>query len=295
MEKIAVIGNIASLGYLIGKELRSRGFDVDNYYAYNKFTTMPDDGHVINLGKAHNMPFERTIKKVWFRTVKTYDIEIRLSVEKSVKSKHSVIIYNGSELRDGFMKAEQKCFITTKDLYAYVADRDAVFLPRCIDIDRFSLMSKKTWRDGEPLDVGHFPTDMQMKGTQLVQKAVTSLRSRGYDCNLVSGSVQHEEMPEYLSRIHVLCDWFTIGIYGVVSIEALAVGTPVVCYVKDEFFDYPEMKKLIVNCEPTADSVAEAILHATNKNVDSHKVVELYSPKHTVDVLLEALNEWQMV
>ena len=295
MKSIAIVGNIASLSYLIGKELRNCGFYVDNYFSYNSLTTMSDSKFQINIGKVHKIPFERTLRKAWLRTVKECDLEIRLSTERYVKSKHSIIIYNGSDLRDGLIGLESRCFITTKDLYRYVGNSDAVFLPRCIDTELFTPRNRKKWREGEPLIVGHFPTNAKIKGTDLVNEALTVLRSMGYNCDLLSERVSHNKMPDYLSQIHVLCDQFTTGIYGIVTIEALAVGTPVVCYVNDEYFDYPHMRDFIVNCEPNPRSIAKGILRATNVSVDSWKIQELYSPRRTVDVLLKTLYDWKIL
>ncbi len=291
---IAIIGNVSSLGYLMGEELRNRGFYVDHYCLHNPFCSMPDPKYLRQMDKIYNIPFERTIRKLLFK-MNSYDLEIRLSAARLVRANHSVIVFNGSDLRDATMKPEKRCFVTTRDLCKYVQDFDARFLPRCIDTRIFARKNRISWREGEPLIIGHFPTDKKIKGTELVLKAVESLRSMGYDCNLFSRIVNHNEMPEYLSNVHVLCDQFTYGMYGIVSVEALAVGTPVVCHVKEEDFDYSEMKQWIVNCEPTPQSIAKAILHAVHQNVDSHRVKELYSPQYTVDILLEALSEWKMV
>ena len=295
MKSIAIVGNIASLGYLIGKELRNCGFYVDNYYNHNLVTTMSDSEFRINISKTHKIPFERTLKRAWLRTVKEYDLEIRLSTERYVKSKHSIIIYNGSDIRKGLMKLESRCFITTKDLYRYVGNSDAVFLPRCIDTERFTPRNRKKWREGEPLIVGHFPTDPKIKGTHLINEALTVLRSMGHNCELLSESVSHDKIPDYLSQVHVLCDQFMVGAYGIVTIEALAVGTPVICYVNDEYFDYLQMRDFVVNCEPNPTSIAKGILHATNVSVDSSKVRDLYSPRRTVDVLLNTLYDWNIL
>ena len=294
LRNIAIIGNTASLGYLIGRELRRRGFNIDHYCTYETACTMPDMKYTKLLGKKYHIPLERTIRKTLSR-VHSYDLEIRLSHSKLVRAKNSVIIFNGSELRDGIMKPEKKCFITTKDLFQYVDGHDVRFLPRCIDTSLFTTSNNMTWKKDEKLIIGHFPTNREIKGTNLAYKAIENLQLKGYDCTIMSEFVSHKEMPHYLTDIHVLLDQFTIGSYGIITIEALSVGTPVVCHVKDENFEFPEMKNLITNCDPTAESIANAIIRATNTKINEHKVRELYSPKHTVDVLLNALNDWNFI
>lgn len=228
----------------------------------------------------------------------SYDLELRLSVPPLVKSKHSVMIFNGTELRSGRVPAEERCFVTTKDLFEYLGrDSDARFLPRCIDTESFNpdvRPKERSSKDG--LVIGHFPTDRDIKGSNLVVSAVQKLQARGVRCNLVSEIVPHSEMPRYLSRIDVLCDWFgKEAIYGIVSIEALAVGTPVVCYVNESYYDYEEMKAFIEPCVPQDDSISEAILRASQRKLDPGLIREFFSSSRTVRVLIETLREWKMV
>lgn len=295
MKSVAIIGNVASLGYLIGRELENRDYKIDYYCTNNIFTTMPDPRHTIKINKSPNLPFARTVKKLWQQTIKSYDLEIRLSATRYARAKNSVIIFNGSELRDRVFKTESRCFITTRDLFLYTSNCDARFLPRCIDTKVFVKKRKKEWKEDEPLIVGHFPTQADIKGTNMVMKAVEQLRSKGIKCELYSKVIPHDDMPSYLSKIHILCDQFVLNCYGVMAIEALASGVPVVCTVKENYYDFPEMRDQIVNCQPTVELIAQAILDATKKEIDPDKVAQLYSPQHTVDVLLDQLKKWQVL
>lgn len=294
-ESIAIIGNVASLGYLIGRELETRGYKIDYYCTNNIFTTMPNPKHTTRIDKSYNLPFARTIKRLWQQAKKSYDLEIRLSATRYARAKNSVIIYNGSELRDGVFKPEPRCFITTRDLFLYTSSCDARFLPRCIDTKVFVKKRRKAWKEDEPLIVGHFPTQADIKGTSMVLKAIEQLQSKGIKCELYSKIVPHDEMPSYLSKIHILCDQFVLNCYGIIAIEALASGVPVVCTVREDYYDFSEMKNQIVNCQPTVESIAQAILDATKKEIEPDKVAQLHSPQHTVDVLFDQLEKWLML
>ncbi|MDE1763992.1 MAG: glycosyltransferase [Thaumarchaeota archaeon] len=287
---IAIIGNIASQGYVMGKELRSRGHLVDNYCANNVFLSNPEMSHFIDIGKKYHIPFERTIRRFVYRHKKKYDLEVRFYSPKYVNTRHSVMIYVGSDIRDGIIPPENHCFAVTKDLFQYLKEYDARFLPWVIDTDLFKPAGNKP--KTEKIRVGHFPTDPKMKGSHLVTEAISILRKKGYQIEYVSDRVPHDKMPEYLSSLDMLCDSFKLGIYGQIAIESLAVGTPVVCYVEDRYFLHEEMKNQIVNCSPDAESIALAILKAKDKKVDPDLVRHLHSPKTVVDILLSTLSEW---
>lgn len=293
----AIIGNVASLGYLLGKELRNRGYQVDHYCTYNKFTTMPEKQFVRQLDKSYSLPFERTARKFLLkRSRRVYNVELRLSARKFVNAHHSVMIFNGSELRDGTMTVENKSFVTTKDLLQYAdSNLEVKLLPRCFDTSLFKRREKRKWDQNRPLRIGHFPTDRDLKGTSLMLEGLEILRSSGYDCELVSSVGSHEEMPKYLAGIDVLCDQFRVGAHGIISLESLAVGTPVVCYVKEEYFEYPELKDLIVSCHPSPESIGIAITTAINKDVNSDRISQLFSPTRTADTLLSELKGWNMI
>ena len=294
--KIAIIGNIASLGYLIGSELEKRGQDVDYYCVPNIFTTSPPRDKIVERRKARGIPLERTFRRMWTST-RTYDLEIRLSAVPLVNASKSVVIFNGTELRAKSMSAEPRCFVTTRDLLEYLPDDiDARFLPRCIDIHAFNAGRdrSKNAQSGN-LTIGHFPTDKSIKGTDLVIEAIRHLRDEGISCNLVSEIVPHSEMPSFLSKIDVLCDWFgREAIYGIVSVESLAIGTPVVCHVDDRYYDFDEMRQWIEPCMPEPRSIASAIINASKKILEPDRICQLYAPSNTVDSLIGTLREWNM-
>jgi len=87
----------------------------------------------------------------------------------------------------------------------------------------------------EEIVVVHAPTDVDIKGTAFVISAVEELRSSGLAVRLEL--VEAATRAQVLDRIragHVLVDQLLLGWYGALAVEAMAIGRPVLCYVRED-------------------------------------------------------------
>jgi hypothetical protein len=88
---------------------------------------------------------------------------------------------------------------------------------------------------GDEIIVVHAPTDVDIKGTSHVVRAVETLRGEGLPVrlDLVEGAAR-DEVLRRIGNGHILVDQLLLGWYGAVAVEAMAVGRPVLCYVREE-------------------------------------------------------------
>jgi hypothetical protein len=89
--------------------------------------------------------------------------------------------------------------------------------------------------EGEELIVAHAPTDRVIKGTQHVIEAVDALRDEGVAIrlDLVEG-VTRDVALERLAAADLLVDQLRLGWYGTVAVEAMALGRPVLSYIRED-------------------------------------------------------------
>jgi glycosyltransferase involved in cell wall biosynthesis len=87
----------------------------------------------------------------------------------------------------------------------------------------------------DELVVAHAPTDRVIKGTQRVIEAVDALRAEGLAIrlDLVEG-VTREVALERLAAADLLVDQLLLGWYGTVAVEAMALGRPVLSYIRED-------------------------------------------------------------
>jgi glycosyltransferase involved in cell wall biosynthesis len=71
--------------------------------------------------------------------------------------------------------------------------------------------------------------------------------------------VPHEELNKYYWNSDVVIDRFRLGSLGVVSLEAIACGRPVIAYVSSEYEEYKEFPLKDINEE---EKIAETIMNA---------------------------------
>jgi glycosyltransferase involved in cell wall biosynthesis len=88
--------------------------------------------------------------------------------------------------------------------------------------------------DGE-LTIVHAPSNRGAKGTEAVLAAVEQLRAGGTSLrlDLVEGVSRREALARY-AKADIAIDQVRVGWYGGFAVEAMALGKPVLCYVKDD-------------------------------------------------------------
>lgn len=106
--------------------------------------------------------------------------------------------------------------------YSHLDPSDVVVIPPCTDPSR-------------PLVVGHAPTHRGVKGTAQVLVAVKTLADQGVpiQLTLVEGLPHSEAMAAY-GGVDVLVDQLFAGWYGGLAVELMAMGKPVLAYVRNE-------------------------------------------------------------
>ena len=97
----------------------------------------------------------------------------------------------------------------------------------------------------------HAPSNRKIKNTLAVIGAIDTLKDEGLEIelNLVE-NVEHKKLMGMISESNIIVDWINpdFGIYGVLSIEAMAIGRPVICTLTESL--YKEYDLPIINCHP---------------------------------------------
>jgi hypothetical protein len=159
---------------------------------------------------------------------------------------------------DAFDRHAHGIYALNPDLLRHLPER-ASFLP-------YASVDPRAWSaippgDGTPVVV-HAPSDRARKGTSHVVRAVDRLRAEGLELELVLvEGVGRDEAWRAYERATVVVDQLLVGWYGGVAVEAMALGKPVVGYVRAEDLDaVPEgMRAELPTIGATADTVADVL------------------------------------
>jgi len=182
------------------------------------------------------------------------------------KKKGAVCIHwHGTKLRKrekGLSKYAALEFVSTPDLLKYV--EDAEWIPNPIDLDNTFLEPVIADDDPQTIKILHAPTNRIAKGTASIISAVGSLKTDGYDIDLnIVENRPHRELVQEMKNSDIVIDQINpaIGTYGMVSVEAMALGKPVVCHLKEEYI------ALFANC-PIVNSGADKLKERISYLID---------------------------
>jgi glycosyltransferase involved in cell wall biosynthesis len=147
------------------------------------------------------------------------------------------------------------------ELFSYIAPffRKVVIIPQSIDISRFKPVFPDP-KNSNPLIV-HASSRKDVKGTLYVEEAIARLKKKYCFDFLCLHQAKNEEVIEAFKKANIVVDQLLLGAYGIASVEAMALGKPVICYIRDDLIGkYPEDLP-IINANPhTIENVLETLL-----------------------------------
>lgn len=143
--------------------------------------------------------------------------------------------YHGSDLRRGFAGGYRGLadgeFVATPDLRRWAPQ--ATWIPNPYGLSPTLELVRRT----TPV-VGHFPSNPTMKRTDVILSVVENLRrDLDFKFKLVTG-VSHEEALEEMRNCDIVIDQVSeFGVYGMVSVEAMAMGKVVLSSINQGYYD----------------------------------------------------------
>lgn len=132
----------------------------------------------------------------------------------------------------------------------------ARFLPYA-NVDPMSIVPRFPELDREEIVVAHAPTDRVLKGTNHVIAAIESLRSHGLPVRLeLHENKTRTEVLECIADADIVVDQLVMGWYGGFAVEAMALGKPVVCFIREDGNPYGDALPVI---QASAATVGERL------------------------------------
>ena len=150
-------------------------------------------------------------------------------------------------------------WVSTPDLLEFMPGAELFLQP--FDVDRIKPVESRPPSQG-PVRLVHAPSDAQLKGTKYLLEALEAInyKTKEVDLVLLQGMSNQEVVAE-LTRSDISVDQLLCGSYGVISLELMATGIPVICYIREDLVPlYPESLP-IINANPRSlQSVIEGLL-----------------------------------
>lgn len=96
----------------------------------------------------------------------------------------------------------------------------------------------------------HAPSNEDYKGSMYIYEAISLLKPK-YDFDFVKlQGLPKQELYEVISSADLLIDQMLGGFYGVLSVETMLLGIPVICYIHPDIWKKIENDCPIINASP---------------------------------------------
>lgn len=163
-------------------------------------------------------------------------------------------------LVEGFDRYADAIFALNPDLLHVLPER-AEFLPySTIDLAEWDPVPPRS--DPDRFTILHAPTNRGLKGTEFILGAVEALKDRHPEVELLLvENVPHDQVRGLYERADLVIDQLLLGWYGGFAVEAMALGRPVMCYIREEDLRYiPQQMREempIISADP--DSILDVL------------------------------------
>jgi glycosyltransferase involved in cell wall biosynthesis len=210
------------------------------------------------------------------------------------------------------LKKCDKVIVSTPDILSIAKKfrENAEYLPNPVDTELFYPKPFMSKRKRKRVLVAS-NSDWNVKGTDLAIRALSMIKdmvdvsviSYGKDLErtlaLASSlglvlnflpKVPHERLNEYYWSADVVIDQFRSGVFGMIALEAIGCGRPVVTYISSEYREYEDFPLKDVHVE---EEIAKAVSQADAKlwQKEYAYVEKNHKPEIVVQKLLYAYND----
>ncbi|WDZ96603.1 glycosyltransferase [Herbaspirillum sp. WKF16] len=154
-----------------------------------------------------------------------------------------------------YAKYVDRIFSLNPDLL-HVLPEHAQFLPYChIDLREWSVVERTPAEQNVRPVVLHAPSHRGVKGTRFILDAVSRLQEEGIDFEFVMvEGMRQDEARRLYERADILVDQLLAGWYGGIAVELMALGKPVIAYIREADLKFvPEEMRAqlpVVQAEP---------------------------------------------
>lgn len=137
-------------------------------------------------------------------------------------------------------------FVVDREVYEYV--QGGKILPIMLDLEEWDYVGLVNTEI--PLII-HAPSDKDIKGTTDILAAVETLKAEGlkFEFTLVE-NLSIQEARKLYERADIIIDQLKMGWFGTLTVEAMALGKPVICYLREDLIDSNE-EIPIANANPS--------------------------------------------
>ncbi|BBH25011.1 hypothetical protein Back11_63560 [Paenibacillus baekrokdamisoli] len=143
------------------------------------------------------------------------------------------------------------CIVKDVEAVAYAAKvHNRVYVvPHAIDLDAITILPSTKGSNSLPL-ILHLLTN-DSKGTDYIEEVIDRLQKEGYQFEYRRiENTSHEDALRQMQQGDIIIDHLLRGSYGVVSIEAMALGKPAISYIREDLKSRYDPSLPVISANP---------------------------------------------
>jgi len=163
--------------------------------------------------------------------------------------------------------------------YVKIFSNKIFFLPQVIKVEDYKVVYPDP--EKKKIKIVHAPSFRKIKGTEIIVKVINDLK-RKYDFEFILlQNTPNRKLLEILTEADIIIDQILLGTYGIFSIESMACGKPVICYINNYYRKmYPKDLPIISANPDNIREILEDLIKDGKKRekigIKSRKFVENY-------------------
>jgi glycosyltransferase involved in cell wall biosynthesis len=179
--------------------------------------------------------------------------------------------------------------VSEPDLFEVVPE--AILSPQVIDTTYWSTTAEPLSAIDGKVRIVHAPSSRRKKGTDFIEAAVYRMKSRGLPVELVMAEdLPHNKIKEYYTASDIGLDQILYGWHGKVSVELMALGRPVVCYIRDDLRPHRPDLPIVSATPDSLEKVLEDLVTQPDLRKRIGTASKAYAKRHhDVEVVVDQL------
>lgn len=147
-------------------------------------------------------------------------------------------------------------------------------VPAHFSIDTQAIQTVSDFSDPKsPMRVFHAPNHRAIKGTVFIESAVRELQAEGFSIELVTVEKKsNDEVQRLMRTCDIVADQLIIGWYAMFALEGMAMGKPVICYLREDLCDLYRSTGAISENPPlisaTPNTIKETLRDLTTRRAE---------------------------
>ncbi|ETI67132.1 glycosyltransferase family 4 protein [Neobacillus vireti] len=156
------------------------------------------------------------------------------------------------------------------EAYPYVKDyyKKVFVLPLACNVEDFEVSYPLVTNDNPA--IVHAPTNRSFKGSNHVEAAVNQLQGKAEFTYQIVEKMSHEKAIAIYKDADIIIDQLLCGTYGMFSVEAMAMGKPVVAFIRDDVRNKFPAELPIVQATP--ETLADVLLELIQNPERRHEI-----------------------